>query len=163
MSTVKAVYRRAVNAIVGKGEAGNLKAPGARTIELAASASGTIVDFNLRIPVGSRIDQSSRIYFDDMATSGSPTFNVGLYGVNGNAADAPTALGSALAISSASAATGVVIPADYANAGKKAWELAGLSSSPDGFYDVKGQVKAAATNGSTLPGTITLDIKYYQD
>lgn len=162
MATVKATVRRNSQLIAGKGEGSHLYAPGVRTIELAASASGTIVDFALRIPADACIDPSSRIYFDDMATSGSPTFNVGLYPVDGNTTTTlATALASALAISSASAATGIIIPADYANGGKKAWELLGLTAAPGGFLDVKGVVKSAATNGSTLPGTITLDLKFY--
>lgn len=160
MATVLATVRRAANLIFGKGDAANLKSLGIRTIELAASASGTLVDFKLRVPTNARVDGSSRIYFDDLATSGSPTFNVGLYAVDGNTSDAATALESALAVSAASAATGIVVPADYANAGKTFWELASLSTDPGGFFDVKGQVKSAATNAA---GTITLDLKTYLD
>lgn len=164
MATVKANVRRTMNTtVLGKGAAGVLTAIGARTIELTApSASGTIVDFGLRIPSDARIDISSRLYFDDLATSGSPTFKVGFYGVDNNTAtDMSTALVAAAAISAASAALGIIVPDDYANAGKRAWDLAGLATDPGGFFDVKGVVKAATTNGVT--GTITLDLKTYTD
>lgn len=160
MATVFATVRRAAQNIVGKGDANNTRTLGVRTIELAASASGTLVDFKLRIPTTARVDASSRIYFDDLATSGSPTMNVGLYAVDGNTNDAATALQSGLALSAASAATGVILPTDFANAGKFAYELAGLSSDPGGFFDVKGIVKTAAT---TATGTVTLDLKTYLD
>lgn len=160
MATVKAVVRRAFQTILGKGAAAYLTAVGARTIELAASASGTVVDFNLRVPTNARIDMSSRIYFDDLATSGSPTMQLGFYGVDGNTATSMvSALATSLTISSASATNAPIqVPADYADAGKRLWEVAGLATDPGGFFDVKGVVKSAAT---TTTGTITLDMKLY--
>jgi len=162
MATVTATVRRAVNAIIGKGDGGNLRAVGARTIELAASASGTIIDFKLRIPSNARIDPSSRAYWDDLATSGSPTLDIGLYAVDNNVTSDDDALTDGLAISSVSTANvGAQVIKDFANAGKQAWEFVnGVTSDPGGFLDVKGIVRDAATNAA---GTITLDMKIYQD
>jgi len=162
MTTVTATVRRAVNAIIGKGDGGNLRAVGARTIELAASASGTIIDFKLRIPSNARIDPSSRAYWDDLATSGSPTLDIGLYAVDSNVTSDDDALTDGLAISSVSTANvGAQVIKDFANAGKQAWEfVSGVTSDPGGFLDVKGIVRDAATNAA---GTITLDMKIYQD
>ena len=162
MTTVTATVRRAVNAIIGKGDGGNLRAVGARTIELAASASGTIIDFKLRIPSNARIDPSSRAYWDDLATSGSPTLDIGLYAVDNNVTSDDDALTDGLAISSVSTANvGAQVIKDFANAGKQAWEFVnGVTSDPGGFFDVKGIVRDAATNAA---GTVTLDMKIYQD
>lgn len=162
MATVTATVRRAVNAIIGKGDGGNLRAVGARTIELAASASGTIIDFKLRIPSNARIDPSSRAYWDDLATSGSPTLDIGLYAVDNNVTSDDDALTDGLAISSVSTANvGAQVIKDFANAGKQAWEFVnGVTSDPGGFFDVKGIVRDAATNAA---GTVTLDMKIYQD
>lgn len=163
MATVNATVRRATNVVVGKGEVGNIKAPGPRTIELAPSASGTIVDFKLRIPADARIDPSSRLYNDNLTSSGSPTFQVGFRAVDANITTDPAALTTGVSISAASTAgAGAPIPKDFANGGKFAWELvSGQTVNPGGFFDVIGTVKAAAT--LTTTATITLDLKIYQD
>lgn len=161
--TLKANVRRNTQLIAGKGDGATLRAPGARVVAVTApTASGSILDFNLRIPVNARIDPSSRIYFDDLATSGTPTLNLGLYPVDGNTTTTlTTALASALAISAVSAAGGIIVPASHGNGGKKAWDLMGLTTSPGGFFDIKGVIKSATTNGVT--GNVTLDLKYYED
>lgn len=160
MPTYYATNRRPHDTVVGKGDAGVIQSAGARSIEVPTMVSGSIVDFRLRIPTNVRIDGSSRISWDDLATTGSPAMNLGLYAVDGNTTDATTALASALALSAVSATGGVIIPADFANDGKYAWELAGLSSDPGGFFDVKGVTTTAATDTA---GTITLNLKYYLD
>lgn len=159
MTTKYATVRRATNAVIGKGDGNTLRAPGARTIELTASASGTIVDFKLRLPTSARIDMLSKLYWDDLATSGSPTLDMGLYAVDSNVTSDADALNDGLALSAAS--TGSAVIKDAANAGKQLWEfVSGLTADPGGFLDVKGVVKDAAT---TATGTVTLDIKTYDD
>lgn len=163
MATVVATIRRAMATVLGKGEANKLTSHGARTIELAPSASGTIVDFKLRIPSNARIDMSSRVFNDDLATSGSPTLSVGFRAVDANITTDTAALTSSVDLSTASTASvGNIIPKDFANAGKMAWELvSGQTTDPGGFLDVIATVKGAATVTNT--GTITLDLKTYQD
>lgn len=165
MATVLATVRRAVNNIIDKGDAGNLRAMGARTIELAASASATVVDFKLRIPSNMRIDAASRLYHDDLATSGSPTLDIGLYAVDSNITSDDDALNDGIAVSAVMTAStqlgGVPVIKDFANAGKRAWEYVnGQTTDPGGFFDVKGVIRDAATNAT---GTITLDLKGYTD
>lgn len=164
MPTYFATVRRAVNTILGKGDAGTLRAAGVRTIELAPTASGTIVDFKLRIPSNARIDvRSSHVYWDDLATSGSPTLDLGLYAVDSNITSDDDCLNDGLALTTAQTVlTGASVIKDHANAGKQAWELvSGQTTDPGGFFDVKGIVRDAATVTNT--GTITLDLKYYLD
>ena len=130
------------------------------TIELAASASGQTIGFG-RIPADARILPSSMLYWDDLATSGSPTLDLGLAEVSGNLvnADDPDAIGNGFGLSSAG--TGSSALSEIANAGLPAWDLvASESSDPGGALEVYGSVKDAAT---TATGTITLELFYYVD
>lgn len=163
MATVFATVRRAVNTIFGKGAAGTLISAGVRTIELAPSASGTLVDFKLRIPSHARIDLASGIAYDDLATTGAPTLDIGLYAVDSNITSDDDALNDGLTLATAVTwATRAPVVKDFANAGKQAWEYVnGQTSDPGGFFDVKGIVRDAATVTNT--GSITLDLKYYID
>jgi len=158
--TNKATVRRAETSVSsGNGIAYKVTALDS-TIELAASASGTTVKFG-RIPSNARILVDSRIYNDDLATSGSPTLSLGLGSVNSNLTSLATALTSGVALSTASTANvGTMALADFASAGKQAWDLAGASSDPGGDLDVYATVKAAAT---TATGTITLALRYVVD
>src|SRR3990167_9150249 len=145
--------RSAANLVVGgPGDAYSVKNLSA-TIELAASASGTTVTFG-RIPSNARILGSSRLYNDDLATSGSPTLDIGLIAVNSNITDDPDAINDGLALSSAG--SDVLVVKDAANVGLPAWDFVNAQTSdPGGEFIVRGVVKDAAT---TATGTITLDL-----
>lgn len=163
MATVTATARRTDQKVaLGIGEAGNLKHFGTRTIELAASASGTLVDFDLLVPSNVRLASNSRLYWDDLATSGSPTLDIGLYAVNGNVTSDDDALNDGLALSAVSTAqAGNHVVKDFANGGKRAWEFVnGQTTDPGGYLAVKGIVRDAAT---TATGTITLELMGYFD
>ena len=165
MAVTSVTNRRNQTTSAGKGDGNNLRAPGARAVVLTPSASGTVVDFKLRIPSDARIDGSSRLYWDDMATSGSPTFDLGLYAVDGNTTDDDDCLNDGLALSAVSTANvGAQVIKNIADFGKRAWELRGLTSDPGGFFDVKGIIRDAATVGASLhPADMLLDMKFYQD
>jgi len=155
-----ATERRSTQGLVPeKGPAGSLKAL-ISTVELGPSASGTTIDFG-NIPSNARISGLSKIYADDLSTTGSPTLDLGLAAVNGNVTSDPDALTDGLAISSALAASAVV--KDIANVGRAAWEFVGgvgtLTADPGGQLQVYGTVKDAATAG--LTATITCEIYYY--
>ena len=67
------------------------------TVEVTvATSTGDTINFGY-IPSNARILGSSRLYWDDMATAGSPTMDLGLAAVNGNLANAddPNALSEA--------------------------------------------------------------------
>lgn len=162
MATVKATVRRDDKTAVGIGTAGELKHFGTRTIELAAAASGTIIDFQLQIPSNVRLSSQSRIYWDDLATSGSPTLDLGLYSVNGNITSDDDAINDGLALSAVSTAqAGNHVIKDFANGGKAAYLLVnGQTTDPGGVLAVKGIVRDAAT---TATGTITLELMGYFD
>jgi len=156
-----ATQRRAHSGVaVGKGEAYQAKNLCA-TIELAASASGTTIDFGY-VPSNARILGCSRVYWDDLATSGSPTLDLGFIAVDSNITSDDDCLNDGLALSSVSTANvGAVVVKDIANFGKKAWEYVnGQTTDPNGSLKVQGVVRDAAT---TATGTVTLDLYYTLD
>ena len=157
--TNDATERKAGDKLVpGKGDAQSVKALVCSTIELAASASGTTV-FLGRVPSNARILPTGLIANDDLATSGTPTLDIGFGSVDSNITSDPDALNNGLALSSATNTTTVM--ADAANAGKRAWEFVnGQSTDPGGELDVYASVKDAAT---TATGTVTVEIYGYFD
>jgi len=153
--TNDATERRLSPGIVpGKGNANAVQRLISATIELAASASGVTVLLG-RIPSNARILASSRVYNDDLATSGSPTLDIGLGSVDSNITSDPDALTNGIALSAAGSDT--LGLADAANAGKRAWEfVSGQTTDPGGSLDVFATVKDAATNAA---GSLT--VEYY--
>lgn len=143
---------------VGNGVASQVKPLICSTIELAASSSGDTVRLG-RVPSNARILSQGLIYNDDLATSGSPTLDIGLASVDNNITSDPDALNNGIAASSATTTTTVL--ADAANAGKQAWEfVSGQSTDPGGELDVYISVKDAAT---TAAGTLTVELYGYSD
>jgi hypothetical protein len=155
------VRREAAKAVIGKGAAGQLIVLAPRTVEIAASESASTIDFG-NIPSNFRIDGASRIYWDDLATTGSPTLDLGLFAVNANITDDDDALNDGLALSSVSTANvGAVVVKDIANFGKMAYEFVnGQTTDPKGELKIKGTVKDAST---TATGTVTLCLYGYLD
>lgn len=153
-----ATQRRPVAGIVvGKGESSVVKNLCA-TVELAASASGTTIDFGY-IPANARLMGASRVYKDDLATSGSPTLDIGLIAVNSNVTSDVDAINDGIDV--AGTAADVRLVKDHANTGKFAWEfVSGQTTDPGGSLLVRGVIKDAAT---TATGTITVDIYYSLD
>lgn len=143
---------------LGNGDANAVKPLVCATIELAASSSGDTVRVG-RIPSRARILSQGLIYNDDLATSGSPTLDIGLGSVNANITNDPDAINNGIALSAATTTTTVM--ADTANSGKYAWEfVSGQSTDPGGELDVYLSVKDAAT---TAAGTVTVELYGYFD
>jgi hypothetical protein len=157
--TNDATQRKAgTNLVPGKGDGQTVKAAICSTVELAASASGVTVKLG-RIPSNMRLLPTGSIYCDDLATSGSPTLDLGLASVKSNITSDPDAINNGLALSAVTTTT--TIMADPANAGKQAWELvSGQSTDPGGSLDVYATVKDAAT---TATGTLTVELYGYLD
>lgn len=157
--TNKATERKASTGLAaGKGDAQTVKALVVSTIELAASASGTTVRLGT-IPSNARLLPTGLIYNDDLATSGSPTLDIGLGSVDSNVTSDPDAINNGLALNSATSTTTVM--ADPANAGKYAWQFVnGVTEDPGGLLDVYASVKDAAT---TATGTVTVELYGYFD
>ena len=157
--TNDATERKASSGLVpGKGDGQTVKALICSTIELAASSSGDTVKLG-RIPSNARILPTGLIYNDDLATSGSPTLDIGLASVDSNITSDPDAINNGIALSSATTTTTVM--ADPTNAGKYAWEFVnGQTTDPGGALDVYVSVKDAAT---TATGTLTVELYGYFD
>jgi hypothetical protein len=150
--------RQASHQIPGKGDAHNVKTLVAATVELAASASDTTIFFG-RIPSHARILPQGFIYNDDLATTGSPTLDIGLASVDSNITSDPDAINNGIALSAATTTTTVF--SDPANAGLPAWDLVnGQTTDPGGELDVYGSVVDAST---TQTGTITVCLLGYVD
>ena len=155
----KATERRTASGMIpGKGDAHNLKVLCSSTVEIPATASGQTFFFG-RIPANARISGRSKIYWDDLTTSGAATFDLGLGSVDSNVTSDPDALSNGHDVTSASSADAL---AGISNYGLPAWDLvASVTSDPKGELDVYGTVKDAATAG--LTGTVTVELLGYLD
>jgi hypothetical protein len=160
MATFTATERRAGALLASShGGAYGVKAL-CSTVEITtATTVGRTINFG-HIPSNARILPSSTLYWDDLATSGSPTLDIGLAAVKGNLvnADDPDALTNALAISSAGSGSAL---SDIANAGLPAWDyVASETVDPGGALSVYGSMVDAPINAA---GTITCEILYVVD
>ena len=159
--TAKATERKASPGTVpGKGNANALQVLGTADHILGAVASGVTVKM-CRIPANARLSSQSRIYWDDLSTTGSPTLDVGLASVDANITSDPDALTDGLDAATATI-TGAPLLKVIADSGKPAWEIAGASTDPGGELDVYVSVKDAATAGITT-GHIVVEVLGYLD
>lgn len=158
--TLKSTVRRAAaDAVPGKGEAASLKI-------LAATRSCTSRTTNdtlkfVTLPSNARIHALSRVHWDDLASTGSPTLSLGVAPTTdpSNAITASaTCLNSGLDLATATNAAALL--GDHANAGKTLWELLGLTSDPGVMLDIYGTFAAANTNTT---GDVTLEVAFSFD
>lgn len=154
-----ATERRPQKGIVaGKGDAHSLKVLVSATVEIPATASGQTFKFG-RIPADARISGRSKVYWDDLTTTGAATLDLGLGSVNSNVTSDPDALSNGHDVTSASSGDAI---ADIANYGLPAWDLVnGVTVAPGGELEVYGTIVDAATAG--LTGTVTVEILGYLD
>lgn len=151
---------RGTQAAQGIGEAGNLKCKIA-TVEMTAAASDTSTYFGtkFRIPSNARIAGISKLHFDDLATTGSPTLDIGLFAVNGNITDDVDALNDGIDVATAAGSATVVKAIE--NYGKEAWEFVnGQTTDPKGELEVKVTLDDADCDSG---GSITLELYYTID
>lgn len=159
--TKRATERRAQNGVVaGKGDANTLKNLLTATIEMGGTEAVNSTIFFGRIQSNARLSQRSRVYWDDLATSGAPTLDIGLASVDSNVTSDPDALNNGLTLATADA-EGVPLLADHANAGKYAWQfINGQTTDPGGLLDVYGTIVDTTIDTS---GTITVEVFGYLD
>jgi hypothetical protein len=122
------------------------------TVEVTAAASAASTYTMLRIPTSMRIMGASKVYFDDLASSGSPTFDFGIKAVDGNLTTLVTALNDGVDVFTAASSASLI--KDISNYGKMAWEFTAATSDPGGFVDIIITILDAATNTG---GTVTLE------
>lgn len=122
------------------------------TIEVTAAASVSSTYTLAYVPSGARLGDS-RLYWDDMATSGSPTLDIGLVGPSFTYDD--DKLNDGLDLATVNSTTGIKIIKDIANQYKPLWLIAGLTSDPDEVWTIKGVIRdAAVIAGGTLSGEV---------
>ena len=128
------------------------------TVEVAAAAtSGTEYRF-FRLPMSARIHGISEVRWDDLASSGSPTLDVGFAPVNANFTKDLDALNDGLDVATAAGHSRMI--KDIANYGKQVWEfISGATAATTGFADLTISIQDAATNtGGTVTATIVYSI-----
>ena len=132
------------------------------TVEVTvATSTGDTIEWGY-IPSNARLLGNSRLYWDDMATTGAPTMDLGLAAVDGNLANAddPDALSAGHAMATATP-TGAGAVAPIENFGLPAWDLvASETSDPGGSLKVIGTMLDAVT---TQTGTASLELYYVVD
>lgn len=143
-SRIATVRRAASDAVPSKGDGPNMK-----IVSSYQNPGPLVVGSTIKFM---RIDSSTRIHrvnsaLSNSANAASTTLAIGLASVNNNiAANVPAAL---LAATSIAAAGLVPLPNAIANAGLRAWELAGLTADPGGQFDVYGTTGGATLNASS--------------
>lgn len=126
------------------------------TVEVSAAASVSSSYTLGYVPSGAKFGALAKLYWDDMATTGSPTLDIGVGGPSFTFDD--DKINDGLALSSAS--TGSLIIKDLANLNKPLWQLAGLSSDPCETWVIKGVIRdAAVTTGGTLAGDLAYTVE----
>lgn len=159
--TLKATVRRAAaDAIPGKGDGPNLKFMTVTRSVTARTANDTLK--LARLPSNARLHGISRVHWDDIASSGAPTMDIGIApvnDVNGAITADPDALNDGLDV--AGGASNAAMIKDHANYGKMLWEhVSGLTADPGGLMDIYASFVDANTN---VTGDVTAEIAYTVD
>lgn len=158
--TLKAGVRRQADVVPGKGLASTLGVVTATRSVTARTANNTMKMVSL--PSNARLHGISRVSWDDLASTGSPTLDIGIAPVN-DAANAVTADPDALndGLDLATAAGTALMIKDHANYGKQVWEyVSGLTSDPAMQMDIYVSFVDANTNTT---GDVTLEVYYSFD
>lgn len=139
------------------GEAGGMVKVWTETVEVGSADSATSTYLMARLPSNVRILGTSRMWWDDLASTGSPTLDIGVFPVRtGDFTEDADALNDGL--DAATAGTGTAVIKDIANYGKRAWEfINGQTADPNCDVYIKVSLLDAAVN---VGGTITLQIDY---
>ena len=126
------------------------------TVEVDASASATSTYTMARLPSNARLLPSSIVGWDDLASTGSPTLDVGIKG--SQVTNDPDAINDGLDAATANLSGSAMIK-DPANWGKPLWEMAGETSDPGGMLEIYISLVDAAVNvGGTLSAMVVYSV-----
>jgi hypothetical protein len=125
------------------------------TVEVAAGALSGTVYYTFPLPMRARIHGLSVLNIDDLASTGAPTLDIGLYTVDSTFTSDADAINDG--IDAATAANGIRVVKDIANYGKRLWELLGLAADPGGYAKIGVSIQDAAANTG---GTMTMTLHY---
>ncbi len=127
------------------------------TVEVNSDDSATSTYLIGRLPSDARIQPQSVVGLDDLASTGSPTLDIGTFNLADGTADDDDAINDGIDAATASNFTAML--KDVADWGQPLWAIAGASSDPGGFIDVFVTLKDAAVNvGGTLSASIVFTV-----
>ena len=128
-----------------------------RVIEVGSADSDTSTYVVCDVPSNARlVGHLSAFSCDDLASSGSPTMDLGTFTLKGSVTtDDPNSLLDGLVVTSA--ITGTTMPIDIANDGKTFWELAGNASDLGGNIRIKLSLVDADVNAG---GSVRVVLSY---
>ena len=129
--------------------------------EITAGDSATSTYQLIRLPSNTRILGQSTLYWDDLASTGSPTGDLGVSNATGLSAitNDPDALNDGLALSTASTGSPLIKTID--NYGKRLWEFVnGQTVDPKGDLEIYLSIVDADVNTG---GTFVLELFHAYD
>lgn len=132
------------------------------TVETTASDSVSSTYHLASLPSNARIMGVSKVSWDDLATTGAPTIDIGVFNQSGKSdiTDDPDGLSNGHAV--ATAGSGDLV-ADIAEYGLPLWDfVSGQTADPVVTLDVKATLADAALTAAGA-GTITVEILYTLD
>ena len=144
------------------GEGGGAVRIWVETVEATAADSVSSTYHLARLPSNARILGASTLYWDDLATTGSPTIDIGIYPVRtGDITADVDALSNGHAVSSAG--TGAKVVGAISDYGLPLWDfINGQTTDPKCDLDIKAVLCDAALS-SGGGGTITIELYYTID
>lgn len=153
-----ATLRRPGITVPNAGEAYNLKCLTSVVEAAVNTAAGATLKF-MRIPSNARISHFSRVFFDDLDTTGA-TLDLGLASVNANITSDPDAFSNAHDVTGADL-SGEPLLDLFEKSGDYAWDFVnGQTTDPGGELDVYGSLVDA---GNDAAGTIMVELYIYFD
>ena len=140
---------------------GNVKCV-VETVEVANGDSATSTYRLGRIPSNAIILPMSKLHYDDLQTTGSPTMDVGLFNIGNDdgITDDDNCLASAIDVAGGAGSTSLN-GGDIANAGLPAWDyVASQTEDPHQLLEVIATLKTVDID---LGGTMTLELYYVEE
>ncbi len=124
------------------------------TVEVGSADSDTSTYLIAHLPSNCRLSGASWLGWDDLATSGAPTMDIGTYNFADGTADDVDSINDGLDAATATANTPML--GDLADNGLYLWEIGtSPTSDPGGFIDIKIVLDDADVNqGGTISGSI---------
>lgn len=125
-------------------------------VEMTAAATQASTYLIARVPSNARILPGSTVFWDDLASTGSPTLDIGLFAINSNITDDDDAINDGMDAATVNTSGLAIMKTSVDMAGKKFYELvSGQTSDPGGMLDVKITLKDADCNtGGTIAGVL---------
>ncbi len=124
------------------------------TVEVGSADSDTSTYHIAHLPSNCRLSGASHVSWDDLASTGSPTLDIGTYNFADGTADDVDSINDGLDAAAAGVRVGLF--GDIADYGLYLWDIGtSPTSDPGGFIDIKIVLDDADVNvGGTISGVI---------